>query len=95
VTPLTRWTTFQINRKKLREILDYLAGLANADWYIDANGYLHYFFRFPIILRLLGSQLARDFVTTFPAAHGPLQVVRGWYRHHEQVEIVGGTYLGQ
>jgi len=58
VTPLNTLTTFQINRKKLREILDYLAGLANADWYIDANG-ISIIFRFPIILRLLGSQIAR------------------------------------
>lgn len=93
VTALNTLTTFQINRKKLREILDYLAGLANADWYIDANGYLHYF-SLSSNIAPFGISDSPDFVATFPAAHGTLQVVRDGTGITNQIEIVGGTYLG-
>ena len=79
-----------ISQKPLTEVLNYLAKIANADWFIDPDKKLHFFIT-EQNLAPYGISDNPDLVTTFPATSITKNVDGSGVVN--RVEIVGGMYL--
>ena len=92
VTTLATHSNLQFNRNKLREIIDYLAEQANAEWYIDYDKKLRFFQKESGIYQApFGISSVPDNVNTFPCQD--LTIDRDGTGIVNLVEVVGGIYL--
>jgi len=82
----------RFNRVSLRQALDLLADLGNADWYIDYNKNLHFFVNEENFASFSLSD-APDLSASFP--YDGLMITRDGSGVINRIEIVGGDYLSE
>lgn len=84
------YSRIRFNRKSLREVVDYLAGAAGADWYIDEDKNLHYFLSEENSAPFELSS-APDLSNSYP--YDGLAVNTDGSGVYNRVEVVGGYYV--